>query len=82
MVNAQKLLIDSFGIKELFCVAGGSMGGMQTLQWSVGYPDIVKNCIILASASEHSAQQIAFNEVGRQAILHSNTIHTESPIFH
>ena len=56
-------------LSELFCVAGGSMGGMQTLQWSVGYPDIVKNCIILASASEHSAQQIAFNEVGRQAIL-------------
>lgn len=69
MVNAQKLLIDSLGINELFCVAGGSMGGMQALQWSVSYPDIVKNCIILASASEHSAQQIAFNEVGRQAIL-------------
>ncbi len=69
MVNAQKLLIDSFGIKELFCVAGGSMGGMQALEWSVEYPDVVKNCIILASASEHSAQQIAFNEVGRQAIL-------------
>lgn len=45
------------------------MGGMQALQWSVAYPDRLKNCIVMASSSEHSAQQIAFNEVGRQAIL-------------
>jgi homoserine O-acetyltransferase/O-succinyltransferase len=69
MVNAQKKLIDSFGIDFLFSVSGGSMGGMQALQWAVAYPSKVKNCIILASSSEHSAQQIAFNEVGRQAIL-------------
>ncbi|TGJ99748.1 homoserine O-acetyltransferase [Leptospira semungkisensis] len=69
MVEAQKLLIDSFGIQKLFCVAGGSMGGMQALQWSISYPDFLTNCIILASSPEHSAMQIAFNEVGRQAIL-------------
>ncbi len=69
MVNAQKKLIESFGIEILFCVAGGSMGGMQALQWTVAFPDKVKNCIVLASSSEHSAQQISFNEVGRQAIL-------------
>jgi homoserine O-acetyltransferase len=69
MVNAQKKLIDFFGIDKLFCVAGGSMGGMQALQWCVSYPEKVLNSIVLASSSEHSAQQIAFNEVGRQAIL-------------
>ncbi|TGN07609.1 homoserine O-acetyltransferase MetX [Leptospira bandrabouensis] len=69
MVNAQEKLISSFGIHKLFAVAGGSMGGMQALQWSVAYPDRLKNCIVMASSSEHSAQQIAFNEVGRQAIL-------------
>ncbi|GBF48989.1 homoserine O-acetyltransferase [Leptospira ryugenii] len=69
MVNAQEKLVSHFGIEILFAVAGGSMGGMQALQWSVSYPDRVKNCIIMASTSEHSAQQIAFNEVGRQAIL-------------
>jgi homoserine O-acetyltransferase/O-succinyltransferase len=69
MVQAQKKLIDYLGILELYCVAGGSMGGMQVLEWAVTYPNIVKKCIVLASSSEHSAQQIAFNEVGRQAIL-------------
>lgn len=69
MVNAQEKLISFFGIHKLFAVAGGSMGGMQALQWSVAYPDRLKNCIVMASSSEHSAQQIAFNEVGRQAIL-------------
>jgi homoserine O-acetyltransferase len=69
MVNAQKKLVDSLGIMQLYCVAGGSMGGMQALEWSVSYPDFVKKCIILASTAEHSAQQIAFNEVGRQAIM-------------
>ncbi|PJZ68441.1 homoserine O-acetyltransferase [Leptospira perolatii] len=69
MVKAQKLLVESFGIEVLHCVAGGSMGGMQALQWSISYPESLTNCIILASAPEHSAMQIAFNEVGRQAIL-------------
>lgn len=69
MVAAQKLLVESFGIQRLLCVAGGSMGGMQALQWSISYPEALENCIILASSAEHSAMQIAFNEVGRQAIL-------------
>ncbi|AXR61265.1 homoserine O-acetyltransferase MetX [Leptospira mayottensis] len=69
MVKAQKLLIEFLGIDKLFCVAGGSMGGMQALEWSIAYPDSLLNCIVMASAAEHSAMQIAFNEVGRQAIL-------------
>ena len=69
MVNAQKRLIDSLGISKLFCIAGGSMGGMQVLQWAVAFPEFSEKCIVLASTSEHSAQQIAFNEVGRQAII-------------
>ena len=69
MVNAQKLLVDYLGIQKLYCVAGGSMGGMQALQWAVSWPQIVKNTIVIAATSEHSAQQIAFNEVGRQAIV-------------
>jgi homoserine O-acetyltransferase/O-succinyltransferase len=69
MVNAQKRLVEHLGIYKLFCVAGGSMGGMQALQWTVAHPDRMEKCIILASTSEHSAQQIAFNEVGRQAIM-------------
>ncbi|TGK14668.1 homoserine O-acetyltransferase [Leptospira fluminis] len=69
MVAAQKSLVAHLGIDVLFCVAGGSMGGMQALQWSISYPDCLRNCIVLASTAEHSAMQIAFNEVGRQAIL-------------
>ncbi|MDX1958081.1 MAG: homoserine O-acetyltransferase [Leptospiraceae bacterium] len=69
MVLAQKKLVDSLGIETLYAIAGGSMGGMQALEWAVTYPDLVKKCIILASTAEHSAQQIAFNEVGRQAII-------------
>ncbi|MBE7411126.1 MAG: homoserine O-acetyltransferase [Leptospiraceae bacterium] len=69
MVNAQHLLMDFFGLNKFFCVSGGSMGGMQALQWAVSYPDKVENCIILATSAEHSAQQISFNEVGRQAIM-------------
>jgi len=69
MVNAQKKLLDYLEIPRLHCVAGGSMGGMQALQWTVSYPNFMKKCIVLASTAEHSAQQIAFNEVGRQAIM-------------
>jgi homoserine O-acetyltransferase/O-succinyltransferase len=69
MVRLQKLLIDSLGIKRLLAVSGGSMGGMQALQWAVQYPDSVVAAIPIASTTRHSAQQIAFNEVGRQAIM-------------
>lgn len=69
MVNAQKLLIDHLGIRRLYAVAGGSMGGMQALQWAVGFPEWVKKVIVIASTGCSSPQQIAFNEVGRQAIV-------------
>lgn len=68
MVRAQTHLIDHLGIDSLFCVAGGSMGGMQALQWASAYPDRVFSAIPLATAARHSAQNIAFHEVGRQAI--------------
>ena len=67
-VKVQKKLIDSFGIKKLI-VAGGSMGGMQAMQWAIDYPDVVKATIIIASTARLSAQGIAFNAVGRNAIL-------------
>jgi homoserine O-acetyltransferase len=69
MVRAQKLLIDHLGIETLFCVTGGSMGGMQVLQWASSYPDRVATAVPIASAARHSAQNIAFHEVGRQAIM-------------
>jgi homoserine O-acetyltransferase len=69
MVRHQKMLIDYLGIKRLLAVSGGSMGGMQALQWAVDYPDAVAACIPIATTARHTAQQIAFNEVGRQAIV-------------
>jgi len=69
MVRLQKLLIDSLGIKKLLAVAGGSMGGMQALEWAVAFPDSVASVLPIATTARHSAQQIAFNEVGRQAIM-------------
>jgi homoserine O-acetyltransferase/O-succinyltransferase len=69
MVRAQKLLIDHLGIERLLCVCGGSMGGMQALQWVVSYPENVASCISIAATAKHSPMQIAFNEVGRQAIM-------------
>jgi homoserine O-acetyltransferase len=69
MVRAQKLLIDQLGITQLFCVTGGSMGGMQALQWAATYPEAVFACVPIAAAARHSAQNIAFHEVGRQAIM-------------
>jgi homoserine O-acetyltransferase len=69
MVRLQKMLIDWFGIGRLLTVSGGSMGGMQALEWAVAFPDSVVSAIPIASTSRHSAQQIAFNEVGRQAIM-------------
>jgi homoserine O-acetyltransferase len=69
MVRAQKLLIDHLGIRQLFCVLGGSMGGMQALQWAATYPDMVYSAVPIATSWRHSAQNIAFHEVGRQAIM-------------
>ena len=69
MVRAQKLLIDHLGIERLLAVAGGSMGGMQALQWAVAYPGDGRSCISIATTHRHSPMQIAFNEVGRQAIM-------------
>ncbi|MDD3927247.1 MAG: homoserine O-acetyltransferase [bacterium] len=69
MVRAQKRLIDHLGIETLLAVAGGSMGGMQVLEWTICYPDSVRAAIPLATTARLSAQSIAFNEVGRQAIV-------------
>jgi homoserine O-acetyltransferase len=69
MVNAQKHLVESLKIKRLLCVAGGSMGGMQVLQWVASYPEMVKAAIPIATTKKHSPQQIAFNETARQAIM-------------
>jgi homoserine O-acetyltransferase len=69
MVRAQKMLIDQLGIPRLFAVMGGSMGAMQALQWAASYPDAVFAALPIAGAAYHSAQNIAFHEVGRQAIF-------------
>jgi homoserine O-acetyltransferase len=69
IVRLQKMLIDRLGIERLLTVSGGSMGGMQALEWAVAYPDSVASAIPIATTARHSAQQIAFNEVGRQAIM-------------
>ncbi len=68
MVRAQKMLVESFGITRLFAVVGGSMGGMQVLEWAASHKDMVFAALPIATAAFHSAQNIAFNEVGRQAI--------------
>lgn len=68
MVRAQIKLIDHFGIERLLCVAGGSMGGMQVLQWAAHYPERIYAALPLASTARHSPMLIAFSEVGRQAI--------------
>ncbi|PAV08061.1 homoserine O-acetyltransferase MetX [Methanosphaera cuniculi] len=68
MVNAQKKLLDHLGISQLFAVVGGSMGGMQVLQWTINYPDMIRNAIMIASGAYSTPQQIAFNAVERRAI--------------
>jgi homoserine O-acetyltransferase/O-succinyltransferase len=68
MVEAQRRLLDHLGIEQLLCVTGGSMGGMQALQWTVSYPERVRSAIVLASTARLSPQTIALNEVPRQAI--------------
>jgi len=69
MVNAQAMLLDQLGIDSLFAVAGGSLGGMQVLQWTASYPQRVFAALPIACATRHSAQNIAFHEVGRQAVM-------------
>jgi len=69
MTDAQCLLLSHLGIEKVLCVAGGSMGGMQALQFVCDYPEKTMSFICIASALKHSAQQIAFNEVGRRAIM-------------
>lgn len=69
MVRAQARLVDYLGIDTLFAVMGGSMGGMQVLQWAVSYPERVFAAVPIAAAARHTSQNIAFHEVGRQAIM-------------
>ncbi len=69
MVRAQAMLLDHLGVARLAAVIGGSMGGMQALSWPVLFPDRVRSSIVIASTARHSAQNIAFHEVGRQAIM-------------
>jgi homoserine O-acetyltransferase len=69
MVEAQRCLVDFLGIENLLSVVGGSMGGMQVLQWMVSYPKRIRSAIPIATTLKHTPQQIAFNEVGRQAVM-------------
>lgn len=69
MVRAQAMLIDHLGIGKLFAVVGGSMGGMQVLQWTTAYPERVFSALAVACSTRHSAQNIAFHELGRQAVM-------------
>lgn len=74
-VNSQARLADTLGIEQWAAVVGGSLGGMQALQWSISYPERIRNCVAIASAPRLSAQNIAFNEVARQAILSDPEFH-------
>jgi homoserine O-acetyltransferase len=69
MVRAQAMLLDHLRIDTLFSIAGGSMGGMQVLQWTASYPERVFSALPIACSTRHSAQNIAFHEVGRQAVM-------------
>jgi len=69
MVECQKRLMDHLGIETLLSIVGGSMGGMQVLSWLIQYPSKIRSAIPIATAARHTPQQIAFNEVGRQAIM-------------
>ncbi len=69
MIEAQRNLVDSFDIEKLLAVVGGSMGGMQVLQWMGSYPKRIRSAIPIATTMKHTPQQIAFNEVGRQAVM-------------
>ncbi len=74
-VHSQALLADRLGISQWAAVVGGSLGGMQALQWSISYPERVRHCLAIACAPKLSAQNIAFNEVARQAILSDPDFH-------
>ncbi|MFN4327448.1 MAG: homoserine O-acetyltransferase [Limnobacter sp.] len=74
-VNAQARLADRLGIQQFAAVMGGSLGGMQALQWSLSYPDRLRHCMVIASTPKLSAQNIAFNEVARQAIVSDPDFH-------
>ena len=74
-VKSQALLADHLGIKQLAAVVGGSLGGMQALQWTIAYPERVKHALVIASAPNLTAQNIAFNEVARQAIITDPEFH-------
>ncbi len=69
MVSAQKMLLDHLGIQQILSVIGGSIGGMQVLEWCVRYPEMIISAVPLATTTRHSALTIAFNEVARQAIM-------------
>ena len=74
-VNSQARLADVLGIQQWAAVVGGSLGGMQALQWSLAYPDRLRHAVVIASAPKLSAQNIAFNEVARQAIMSDEQFH-------
>ena len=74
-VNYQKRLADSLGIAQWAAVAGGSLGGMQALQWAIQFPEMIRHSIVIASAPKLSAQNIAFNAVARQAIMSDPDFH-------
>ena len=74
-VDAQKRLMDALQIKQWAAVMGGSLGGMQALAWSVHYPTALRHCVVIASTTKLSAQNIAFNDVARQAILNDPEFH-------
>jgi len=74
-VHSQARLADRLGIRQWAAIVGGSLGGMQALQWTMTYPDRVRHCVDIASAPKLSAQNIAFNEVARQAILTDPEFH-------
>lgn len=74
-VHSQKLLMERLQIRQWAAVIGGSLGGMQALQWSIEYPDLLRHAIVIAAAPKLSAQNIAFNEVARQAIMHDPEFH-------
>ena len=82
MVRAQAMLLDHLGIEQLFCVIGGSMGGMQVLQWAASFPEHVFAAVPIAAAARHSAQNIAFHEVGRQAIMADRDWHNGDYLVH